>query len=99
MTGLNRVGITPLNAGSLPSSSVAKREYEAQGGQITATSLFGVDPLRNRPDLVLRRDRLLTSSNPSFKAIFCNTVSGNGNQLKDCILHFIDITFNLEQLL
>ena len=27
-----RVGTTPLNAGSLPSSSVAKQEYEAQGG-------------------------------------------------------------------
>lgn len=42
---------TTLNAGSLPSSSAAKQEYEAQGGQITAASLFGVDPLRNRPDL------------------------------------------------
>ena len=94
-----RVGRTPLNAGSLPSSSVAKQEYEAQGGQITAASLFGVDPLCKRPDLVLRRDGLLAASNPPFKSIFCNTVSGTGNQLKDCILIFIDITHDLEQLL
>lgn len=94
-----RVGTTPLSAGSLPSSSAAKQEYEAQGGQIPGASLFGADPLRNRPDLVLRRDGLLAASNPPFKIIFCNTVSGTGNQLKDCILSFIDITLDLEQLL
>ena len=94
-----RVGTTPLNVGSLPSSSAAKQEYEAQGGQIAAASLFGVDPLRNRPDLVMRRDGLLAASNPPFKSIFCNTVSGTGNQLKDCILTFIHISHDLEQLL
>ena len=39
MTGLNRELEQLFNAGSLPSSSVAKQEYEAQGGKITATSL------------------------------------------------------------
>lgn len=77
---------------------MAQQEYEVQGGQLTAVSNFGVDPLRNRPDLVIRRDQLLAESNPPFDAIFCNIVHGNGNNFKDCVLKFIDVTLNLEQL-
>lgn len=93
------MGTTQLPPGSLPSTSMAQREYEAQGGRLTAVSNFGVDPLRNRPDLVIRRDGLLAASNPPFDEIFCNVVHGNGNNFKDCVLKFIDVTLDLEQLL
>ena len=96
---LQRMGVTPIPIGVLPCGDVARKQYIDQGGSITQFGTFGVDPLRNRADLVIRRDALFEMQNPSFDTVFSNVVSGNGNLLQDCILKFISVTDNLEQLL
>ena len=73
--------------------------YLDQGGNLTAFSPFGKDPLRNREDLVRRRDGIFQDRNPPYEHIFSNVVNGNGQELKDAILSFLDITKSLEQLL
>lgn len=96
---LQRMGVTPIPVGVLPHGDVARQQYIDQGGSITQFGTFGVDPLRNRADLVIRRDALFEMQNPSFDVVFSNVVSGNGNLLQDCILNFISVTNSLEQLL
>ena len=79
------MGVTPIPVGVLPHGDVARQQYIHQGGSITQFGTFGVDPLQNRADLVIRRDALIKKQNPSFT----NVVSGNGNLLQDCMLNFI----------
>ena len=90
-----RLGTTHILPGVLPTGAIAKQQYEAQGGNITPFGEFGADPLRNRQDLVNRRDGLFAEQNPPF-SILSDVVSGNG---RDGILNFITITRLLEQLL
>ena len=96
---VERPGTTPVMSGVLPVGSLARFQYEAQGGSISQFGEFGVDPLRNREDLVCRRDGLFAEQSHSFSAMFSNVVSGNGNYFKDGILNFISITKLFEQLL
>ena len=96
---LQRMGVTPVPVGVLPHGDVARQQYIDQEGSITQFGTFGVDPLRNRADLVIRRDALFEVQNPSFDVVFSNIVCGNGNLLQDCILNFISVTNSLEQLL
>lgn len=92
-------GVTPLPPHSLPSTEVAKQMYLEHGGNLRAFSVSGRDPLRNRQDLVLRRDGLFNERNPSWQQIFSNVASHDGKQLEDAILSFIDITRSFEQML
>ena len=62
----------------IPTGALAKQQYEAQGGNITQFGEFGIDPLKNRQDLVQRRDGLFAEQSPGFSSMFSN-VSGNGN--------------------
>lgn len=79
--------------------TLARQQYEAQGGSITAFGQFGIDPLRNRQDLVIRRDSLFAEQNPPFNIMFSDVVSSSGIYLRDGILNFIFLTEQLEQLL
>ena len=88
-----------MPSGVLPPGNVARQQYIDQGGSITQFGTFGVDPLRNRVDLVMRRDALFGTQNPSFDNVFSNVISGNGNLLQDSIVNFISVTERLEQLL
>lgn len=92
------MGVTPVPGGVLPPGSAARQQYIDQGGSITQFGRFGVDPLRSRVDLIMRRDGLFASQNPSFDNIFSNVISGNGNLLQDSIVNFINITERMEQL-
>ena len=94
-----RLGTTRSPPGVLPTGAMAKQQYEAQGGNITPFGEFGADPLRNRQDLVNRRDGLFAEQNPPFSILFSDVISGNGNHFRDGILNFITITRLLEQLL
>lgn len=92
-------GTTPLPPNTLPSTHMARDMYLEQGGDLTAFSYCGNDPLRNRQDLVERRDRLFYDRNPSYQEIYSNVSSSDGQQLKCAILSFIGITESLQQLL
>lgn len=94
-----RYGVTPLPPRVLPSTDSARQMYLDQGGNLTAFSPFGKDPLRNREDLVKRRDGLFQESNPPYEQIFSNVMTGDGQELEDAILKFMDITRSLERLL
>ena len=72
----------------MPTGAIAKQQYEAQGGNITPFGKFGADPLRNRQDLVNRRDGLFAEQNPPFSILFSDVVSGNGNRFRDGILNY-----------
>ena len=91
--------ITPIPPHLVPSVADAKQMYEAQGGQLTEYSHFGRDPLRDRADLVQRRDQWFMQTNPSYKDIFSNVVSDNGQFLEKAILDFISYTDSLKLLL
>ena len=88
-----------MPGGTLPSGSLAKQQYEANGGTITPFGEFGRDPLKNRQDLVIRRDSLFAERNPPFTTMFSDVVSGNGGHFRNGILNFISLTELLEQLL
>ena len=94
-----RCGTTPIPGGTLPTGTLAKQQYEVQRGSITAFGEFGIDPLRNRQDLVIRRDSLFAERNPPFNIMFSDVVSSSGVYFREGILSFISLTESLEQLL
>ena len=60
-----RIGVSPLPAGMLPTGEDARLEYTRQGGTLTAFGEFGIDPLKDRPDLISRRNNYVTCSTGS----------------------------------
>ena len=58
--------------------SLPSLNYRMQGGDLTEFGLFGCDPLKDRPDLIQRRETYFFSTHPSFEDIFSNAVSGDG---------------------
>ena len=83
----------------LPSGDDARLEYTGQGGSLTAFGEFGIDPLKDRPDLISRRNTLLAAQARPYDSVFSNTASGDGQLLKQCILTFVDLTQRLQHLL
>ena len=96
---IQRCGTTPVPGSTLPSGTLAKQQYETSGGTITPFGEFGRDPLRNRQDLVVRRDSLFAEQNPPFNIMFSDVVSGNGAQFRNGILSFITLTESFQHLL
>ena len=47
---------TAVPSHAVPQADNAKRLYEAEGGRISEPGTFGTDPLKDRPDLVQRRN-------------------------------------------
>ena len=64
--------ITQVPLVDIPSVDEARCMYHhSQRGQLQG-SLFGLDPLRNRHDLILPRDQWLSITNPSPDDVFSN---------------------------
>ena len=59
-----RYGATRLPPSVLPLTDSARQMYLDQGGNLTAFSSSGKDPLRNREDLARRRYGLFHDRNP-----------------------------------
>ena len=95
----HRYETTAVPSHAVPQADNAKRLYEAQGGRISEPGTFGTDPLKDRPDLVQRRDGLFHARNPSFDNIFRNVVSSNGQFFVDDIISFYDLTRHFETFL
>ena len=66
---------------------MAVHEYEQQGGSLTHNSLFENDPLRERCDLVTKRNQSFEVQIGSYEEIFTD-VSRNGDLLQRAILVF-----------
>ena len=88
----------PVPTLAIPDTDVAVHEYEQQGGSLTHNSLFGNDPLRERRDLVIKRNQSFEVQIGSYEEIFTDVVSGNGDLLQRAILVFLSLTQRLAQL-
>ena len=95
----HRYETTAVPSHAVPQADNAKRLYEAQGGRISEPGTLGTDPLKDRPDLVQRRDGLFHARNPSFDNIFGNVVSSNEQFFVDAIISFYDLTRHFETFL
>lgn len=84
---------------NIPSRDNAAQWYTQQGGSLTAYGIFGIDPLKESPHLVARRDQWLAAAIPSYEDIFSNVVSGDGELFKRCIITCIDVTNRLLALI
>ena len=91
-------GTTSISAQSVPETSDAVDMFTAQGGSLTLHGLFGCDPLRDRQDLIQRRDQYFLSTHHSFGDIFSDIVSSDGDLLRNAILDFMRITESLQRL-
>ena len=89
---------TPLPPSSLPSVQNAVRNYELNQGTLTYNSTFGVDPIKDRLDLVLIRDQEF-QQHFSYEHIFSCVVSDNGIVFAQSICFFKHLTLRLSQLL
>lgn len=79
----------------IPTTTEAVRMYEENGGQLSQSNEFGIDPLVNRPDLYESRPSLFNANSDDPKEIFSDTVHGDNTRLEKCITLFYDITMAL----
>ena len=90
----------PQNVSILPSSIPTKDDaalcYVQQGGRLTTYGTFGIDPPRELPHLVARRDQWLADVIPSHES---NVVSGDGEFFKRSIITCIDLRNRLLALI
>jgi len=89
-------GTTSISSHTVPATSDAVDMFIAQGGSLTLHGLFGCDPLRDRQDLVQRRDQYFLSTHHSFVDIFSDIVSGDGDLFRNAILDLIRISVSLQ---
>ena len=90
--------ITSIPSQALPSTDDAVQMYHSQGWALTQYGLFGCDPLRNRADLIQRREMHFCSTHCSFEEIFSN-VSQDGALFREAIIDFIRMTKSFQLLL
>ena len=88
--------ITSIPTQFIPTTENAVEMYHMQGGDLTEFGLFGCDPLKDRPDLIQRRETYFFSTHPSFEDIFSNAVSRDGTIFYESICDFIRVTKSLQ---
>lgn len=69
--------------------------YESSGGNLTAASLFGTDPLNGHPELLLQREMSMEANNPSPEDIFSHVVNGLNTSLAQSLRFMVDLTNHL----
>lgn len=74
----------------------AVQMYETHGGQITAFGDFGIDPLLQRRDLSNLREQRFFEQYPTFDNIFHTVVNNDSTLFWNGLLHFIDVSMQLE---
>lgn len=84
-------GTAILQASQIPNTTDAVHEYETLGGKLTAYSNYGVDILKDRPDLIQERERLFTVRYPNFGIFFYTVVNGNDVLFRNGLLYLIRI--------
>lgn len=80
----------------LPEPDVAMQHFHEIGGQLTAFSDFGQDPLQSNSVLVTQRETRFRERYPDFNQFFYDTVNGNYSNFRDGLLYLIDISKQLE---
>ena len=91
--------VATISSQAVPTTDAAAQMYRSQGGTLTEFGIFGCDPLKDRADLIQRREVHFFSLHPTFKDLFSNAVSGDGGLFRAAITDFIRVTRSLQQLL
>ena len=84
-----------INNNFIKEPMVILNEYQLAGGNITLSSNFGVDPLRNQPNLIAIREKSFFERYSNFNNFFYNIVNGNFLLFKEALLFFVDMTIRL----
>ena len=79
----------------IPTLDDAKISYESSGGNLSAASLFGTDPLCGHQELLQQRERFMEANNPSPEYIFGHVVNGSGTSFAQSLQLMIDFTNHL----
>ena len=91
--------ITSIATCDVPDLDHAVLEYEREQGRLTYNSSSGVDPLKDRPDLISKRNNLFAVNAASYSDIFTNIISADGEKFKDAIIQYKELTVRLTQFL
>ena len=83
---------TRVRDGVIPSVDAAVAMYETSGGHLSQDSSFGVDPLSQYPREQSYRIRDFRIRYSSFEVLYCNVVSGSGEEYKRAIIYFQYLT-------
>lgn len=87
--------ISPIIETLIPSSHAAVQEYHAQGGSLTLTSHFGIDPLCDDAILLEQRRKTMRANIPDYPTIFHELVNGNDVHFRNGLKLFIEMTERL----
>ena len=71
--------------------------YISNGGTLTPYPLFGCDPLKDKPYLMMIRERKFFQKYISFDSLFADTVSSSGGIFQSAVMEFIQITERLSE--
>lgn len=85
-----------VNASEIPDPLDALQSFEASGGHLTVFSNFGNDPLKCHPELVEEREHSFCSRYPDFNHFFSSVVNGEFCFFREGLLHFIDLSHQLQ---
>jgi hypothetical protein len=79
----------------MPPADVLARQYEQDGGRLTASHSFGIDPLDGYADLQSQRELLFSQAFPSLERILSFLHNRNGDAFRQALLCYIGISCNL----
>ena len=94
MSGNNQGKV--INPSLIPEADDAVHMYEAHGGQINLFGDFGIDPLLQRSDLLDIREARFFEQYPTFDNIFHSVANNDSTLFRNGLLHFIDVSMQLE---
>ena len=94
---VERSEIIPIPDSEVP-GTVETDMYCSQGGQLTEFGLFGCDLLKERKDLIVKREEYFLSHH-CFGDVFSDVVSRRGETFSNAITDFIAVTKSLEAYL
>ena len=80
-------------------SEDALQLFETNGGNITLFSPFGKDPFDDHPEVAQERESKFLEQYPDFGPFFYSVVNGDYKLFREGLLHFIDISKQLESYL
>ena len=80
----------------VPTVESAVDDYKRSGGNLKSFGNFGLDPLRDCPELQSVRMAEFYNYHPSFAPIFSAVANNDPGPLRQSILRYIKITRRLE---
>ena len=83
----------------VPTLEDAVVSYESSGGNLSAATLFGTDPLSGHQEFLLQRELFMQTNNPNPEDIFSHVVNGSSASFAQSLQSMIDHTNYLSRQL